>query len=115
LQVQNNSIIERIYINKKENELNKIDDSIFSFYKPGDILVIYIGFEKDKINYKRRRNFTDVGYFINYDDGNVRCMPIRRYKTNASEIVLRIYYIILDLFVIKMNINNNDLNSFIEN
>jgi hypothetical protein len=33
LQVQNNSRIETIYINKKENQLHKIDNSNFFFLK----------------------------------------------------------------------------------
>jgi hypothetical protein len=93
LQVQNNKDIERIYINKKENQLKNINLNQFTSYKRGDILFVHIPFEKDGLGYKRRRNFTHLAYFLNYDHGNVNCKPfLPPEEFNITSIVLPLYY-----------------------
>jgi hypothetical protein len=90
IQVQKNPLIEKIYIESKQEQLKKI--KFPEHYLEGDVLLVYIPFEKDMLNYKRRRNFTHLAEFVSYDHGNVKCRPFKPFITKPSEIVLPIYH-----------------------
>ncbi|MDR0677038.1 MAG: hypothetical protein LBF97_08405 [Elusimicrobiota bacterium] len=71
VQVQNNKDLERIFIARKMDRLQNIPKNVFNKYEYGDIILVHIPFKE--INYKRRRNFTHLGMFIEYVHGNVKC------------------------------------------
>jgi hypothetical protein len=89
-QVQHNHQLEAFYIRTQKMKLEEVNHLQYKFknYKPGNILLVHIPF-KD-INYKRRRNFTHLAEFINYEFGNVKCNVL--YPEPLNIITLPIYY-----------------------
>jgi hypothetical protein len=72
-QGQNNYIIERMYIQEKNRQLEKAKDTwlnCYLEYKHGNILLVNIP-NKDRLKTKRRQNYDQLAYFMKYIHGNV--------------------------------------------
>jgi hypothetical protein len=100
LQVQKNADLEEYYI--REN-LSRLDEATmlqreagFFNYKPGNMLLIHIPKAKtDKKFEKKRRAFSEVAMFAEYEHGNVNCYRMIRngaYFEPSTLITLPTYY-----------------------
>ena len=95
LEMQNNIDAEWRYIRDKDRQLKdvfeRIKDANLDKYEPGNILLLHLDHGRDSESMKKkRRNFADIGEFIAYEHGNVKC---RRLNTAAMEtITVPIFY-----------------------
>ena len=91
-EMQDNIDLEWYYIREKDRELadanERIKNAKLDTYEPGNILLLYLDHGKDREGMrKRRRNFQDVGEFITYHNGNVRCARITSNERGKNNIV----------------------------
>lgn len=96
-EMQNNIDLEWEYIRQKDRELNesykKIHEAGLDKYKRGNILLLHL--DRGKTNRsmeKRRRNFEDIGEFIKYEHGNVKCRHITKRDKDKNIITVPIFY-----------------------
>jgi hypothetical protein len=87
---QNNYIIERIFIQKKNRQQEKAKLSSLKYYhdyKFWNILLVNI-FNKDRLKTKHRQNYGSLSYFMKYFHGDVQ---VNLMNTNQI-VILLLYY-----------------------
>jgi hypothetical protein len=95
-ELQTNPELEDLYIEASKIKLNVIDelrlyDGLLT-YEPGAILLIHIPIEKTQYAMrKRRRNFDELGRFVEYRDGNAVIDLLNPYP-KLKRVIIPVYY-----------------------
>jgi hypothetical protein len=86
---QNSYIIECIFIQEKNRQLEKARKASLNYYPeytPGNILLVNVP-NNDRLKTKRRRNYDMLVYFVKYIHGNVEVMLMNTKQVCATTVL----------------------------